>query len=318
MPGSKLKENLKSTIQDSAKNPDDKNLSNKIANTNVFEQARQNSLENDQLATNVERIKPGEQKKAIVDEVAKKTANKNTNSRKIEKTPFGNKQITPPDVRQKRNYMSSSALVISIVAALIAGYSVYKQGDIQSELTKTTDSLNMGMYNLAGKSENFTKEILILNERVTINARSLAALDAIHVHIAGIDKQIEDKHEEIEIMKGRIDRHDKTFETHATELKELGFKIKKFTARRVTPSESTKKVTIVKKAYDNPNKLNGAVVASIDIWGTQQSVMLHNESGKWIPMSIGDYYKGWRLSGLMGSEAVFKKGKKIRKLTIEE
>ncbi len=32
---------------------------------------------------------------------------------------------------------------------------------------------------------------------------------------------------------------------------------------------------------------------------------------------LGDYYKGWKLSGVMGSEAVFKKGRKIRKLAIE-
>jgi hypothetical protein len=277
-----------------------------------------------QLDTKAENNKPGERKEvSATDTAAKKATDKkpidNTvANRKIEKAPSSKKPVKSPAIKNKpkKNYMGGSTLALSILAVLVAGYSMVEQKQSQAVMTETLDMVTTDMGDLNLKSDELKVDLIKVQDKVQLNTNNIAKFETIQDYIADLDKQINDKLEEIEIIKGRMDRHDKTLEQHGDELKKLGIKIKKYTARRAPAKKAVKRVA-AKKAYDDPTKLKDAVVASIDTWGTQPSVMLRNDRGNWIPMSMGDYYKGWKLSGVMGDEAIFKKGKKLRRLTIE-
>lgn len=283
-----------------------------------FEQASK-STSSDQLSSKIEAIKPGGQKVPVSGTTAKKSSDNTVASRKIEKAPTtSDKPIKIPAVKQKNktNYMGITTLAISIIAILATGYSIVDQKQSQAVFKESLDMVSTDMSELSLKSDDLAVSLIKVQDKVQLNTNNIAKFDTIQDYIADLDKQIEDKLEEIEIMKGRMDRHDITLESHGNELKELGIKIKKYSVSRAPVKKATKKVA-VKTVYDDPTKLKDAVVASIDTWGTQPYVMLRNDRGDWIPLAMGDYYKGWRLSGVMGSEAVFKKGRKIRKLAIE-
>jgi len=322
MSESKLKESLTSLInsgEEKGSSPEEnnKNASKEDVGAKEFAQASKSAPSN-QLSSKIETIEPGEEKPADPAKTAKKSSDNTVASRKIEKAPSSDKPIKVPAVKQKdkRNYMGGITLAISIIAILAAGYSIVEQKQSQAAFRESLDLVSTDMNELSLKSDDIAVSIIKVQDKVQHNTNNIAKFDTIQDYIADLDKQIEDKLEEIEIIKGRMDRHDKTLEAHGNELKELGIKIKKYSVRRAPAKKSTKKVA-VKKVYDDPSKLKDAVVASIDTWGTQPYVMLRNEKGDWIPMAMGDYYKGWKLSGVMGSEAVFKKGRKIRKLAIE-
>lgn len=322
MSESKLKESLTSLInsgEEKGSSPEEnnKNASKEDVGAKEFAQASKSAPSN-QLSSKIETIEPGEEKPADPAKTAKKSSDNTVASRKIEKAPSSDKPIKVPAVKQKdkRNYMGGITLAISIIAILAAGYSIVEQKQSQAAFRESLDLVSTDMNELSLKSDDLAVSIIKVQDKVQLNTNNIAKFDTIQDYIADLDKQIEDKLEEIEIIKGRMDRHDKTLEAHGNELKELGIKIKKYSVRRAPAKKSTKKVA-VKKVYDDPSKLKDAVVASIDTWGTQPYVMLRNEKGDWIPMAMGDYYKGWKLSGVMGSEAVFKKGRKIRKLAIE-
>lgn len=332
MSESKLKESLTSLINSGeekrgAPDANNKNASKEDVGAKEFDQAIKNTSKS-QLSSKIETIKPGEQesvdsakteKKAPVSiETAKKATENTVANRKIEKASTSDKPIKVPTIKQKnkRNYMGGATLAISIIAILAAGYSIVEQKQSQAVFQESLDVVSTDTNELSLKSDDLAVSIIKVQDKVHLNTNNIVKFDTIQDYIADLDKQIEDKLEEIEIMKGRMDRHDKTLEDHGNELKELGIKIKKYSVRRTPAKKATKKVA-AKKVYDDPTKLKDAVVASIDTWGTQPYVMLRNEKGDWIPMAMGDYYKGWKLSGVMGSEAVFKKGRKIRKLAIE-
>lgn len=329
MPESKLKQTLKTSLLNNEEKTggDTEKEESAVENSDEFDQASKNTSKSP-LSSEIETIKPGEQevveiakkeKKApVAIETAKKAADKTVASRKIEKASTREKPIKVPAVKQKskRNYMGGATLALPIIAILAVGYSIVDQKQSQAVFQESLDVINTDMNDLSLKSDDLAVSIIKVQDKVQLNTNNIAKFDTIQDYIADLDKQIEDKLEEIDIIKGRMDRHDKTLEAHGNELEELGIKIKKYSVRRAPTKKATKKVA-VKKVYDDPTKLKDAVVASIDTWGTQPYVMLRNDRGEWIPMAMGDYYKGWKLSGVMGDEAVFKKGRKIRKLAIE-
>ena len=329
MAESKLQKSLSNTLLGTGADDEDKNDIKEVKVGNVaaaiegkgdeFEQASKAESSKPQLDTKAESNKPGEQKKESATETtAKKATDKTVASRKIEKAPSSKKPVKSPAIKNKpkRNYMGGSALALSILAVLAAGYSIVEQKQSQAVFTESLDVVTMDMGDLNLKSDELKVDLIKVQDKVQLNTNNIAKFETIQDYIADLDKQINDKLEEIEIIKGRMDRHDKTLEQHGNELKKLGIKIKKYTARRAPSKKAVKRVA-AKKVYDDPTKLKDAVVASIDTWGTQPSVMLRNDRGNWIPMSMGDYYKGWKLSGILGDEAIFKKGKKLRRLTIE-
>jgi hypothetical protein len=333
MSESKLKQTLKTSLLNNEEKADGdiEKKQSAVENSDEFDQASKNTSKSP-LSSEIETIKPGEQevveiakkeKKApVAIETAKKatdkSADKTVASRKIEKASTSEKPVKVPAVKQKskRNYMGGATLVLPIIAILAVGYLIVDQKQSQAVFQESLDVINTDMNDLSLKSDDLAVSIIKVQDKVQLNTNNIAKFDTIQDYIVDLDKQIENKLEEIDIIKGRMDRHDKTLEAHGNELKKLGIKIKKYSVRRAPTKKATKKVA-VKKVYDDPTKLKDAVVASIDSWGTQPYVMLRNDRGEWIPMAMGDYYKGWKLSGVMGDEAVFKKGRKIRKLAIE-
>ena len=285
-----------------------------------FNQASK-SASNSQLSSSIETIKPGEQKTPDSSTTAKRPFDNTVANRKIEKAVTSDKPINIPAVKhkKKRNYMGGTTLAISIIAILTSGYAIVEQKQNEAVFQENLDVISAEMSELSLKSDDLAVSIIKVQDKVQLNTNNLTKFDTLQDYIADLEKQIENKLEEREIIQGlkdRIDLHDKTLESHGNELKELGIKIKKYSVRKAPTKKATKNVA-VKKVYNDPTKLKDAVVASIDTWGTQPYVMLRDDRGAWIPMAMGDYYKGWKLSGVMGSEAVFKKGSNIRKLAIE-
>ena len=77
------------------------------------------------------------------------------------------------------------------------------------------------------------------------------------------------------------------------------------------------RTTAPRTQLQSTTTLEGATLASIDMWGTQPYVVLRDNAGGWVPLQAGDTYRGWFLESASGSEAVFKAGTKTRRMSVE-
>ena len=146
----------------------------------------------------------------------------------------------------------------------------------------------------------------------------MVSIDAIRKDIQELQATISAMRGELNGFKGSLEDNSASIDSHQKQIDELSDQIKKLNARAASAPKKVVQKAPVKKVNTDPSLIEGAYVASIDLWGTQPYVMLREENGSWVPLTMGDYYKGWRLEGAIGSEAVFQNGSKTKRLTIKE
>ena len=127
---------------------------------------------------------------------------------------------------------------------------------------------------------------------------------------------------EMNELKSRLDASDKSIKEQRSQVQAMQEQLETIRHRPVkTPVKSKKARTPIsstRKTYLNSNYLEGASVASIDNWGSKQYVVLREQNGNWIPLKKRDYYKGWMLDQISSNQAVFRKNKQVRKLSVKE
>ena len=309
MSKSKLGQSLMRTI-DGGKSKDESIIDNGV--DDAFEQASQNDSVREFGETENDASIPEEPQIGNTDEII-------SSGEPIE-APVRAKpeKVKAPKQKKGGGFVVVIAVLLSFVALGIAGYSVINQKAIQVAAQKNMESLDTAIGSLNTKTDELTANLAGTQKDVLTNSDRLVAVDGIRKDIQNMQETISGLRSELDGFKGDLVSQGTSIEKHQKEIDELGEQIKKLNARAASVPKKVVQRTPVKKANTDPSLIEGAYVASIDLWGTQPYVMLREENGSWVPLTMGDYYKGWRLEGAIGSEAVFQKGSKTKRLTIKE
>lgn len=227
-------------------------------------------------------------------------------------------KVKAPKQKKTGSFIGVIALLVSVSAAGIAGYSVINQKAGQTAAMNSVDSLDAAIGTLNTRTDELTAELAGTQKGVQSNSDRLVSIDAIRKDIQELQATISAMRGELNGIKGSLEDNSASIDSHQKQIDELSDQIKKLNARAASAPKKVVQKEPVKKVNTDPSLIEGAYVASIDLWGTQPYVMLREENGSWVPLTMGDYYKGWRLEGAIGSEAVFQNGSKTKRLTIKE
>ena len=228
------------------------------------------------------------------------------------------KKVKAPTQKKPGSFIGVIALLVSVGAAGIAGYSVINQKSGQAAAMNSMESLDSAIGTLNTRTDELTAELAGTQKAVQSNSDSLVGVDGIRKNIQELQATISAVRGELNAFKGSLEANSASIDSHQKQIDELSDQIKKLNARAASAPKKVVQKAPVKKVNTDPSLIEGAYVASIDLWGTQPYVMLREENGSWVPLTMGDYYKGWRLEGAIGSEAVFQNGSKTKRLTIKE
>lgn len=232
-------------------------------------------------------------------------------------------------IKQKKGggFIGVVTLLLSLIALGLAGFSVVSQKASQMAVRKDMESLDSAIGSLKSTVESMTAKFSDTQKEVQSNTSQIAEL-------AGVNQEVKSLREDsialigkVDRMSGVLDSRDESMDKYQIRFNELEAQIKKLRERKAKAERKQKLARSQQQAANNkksqeevsdPSMLESAYLASIDTWGTQTSVMLREGDGGWIPMSVGDYYKGWRFQGAADGKAVFKNDFKTKELAIRE
>lgn len=227
-------------------------------------------------------------------------------------------KLKAPKNSKPGGLMSAIALLVSVGALGVAGYSVISQKSGQEAALKNVESLDVAIGHLNTRADELTADLSGAQKSVQSNADRLVSIEGIRKDLQIMNTTVSAMRGELDGLKGKLEANTTSIGKHQQRISELNDELKKLNARAASAPKRVVQKAPVQQVSTNPSDLEGAYVASIDLWGTQPSVMLRETNGNWIPLTRGDYYKGWRLEGADGYEAVFQQGAKTKRLTVKE
>lgn len=229
------------------------------------------------------------------------------------------KIVKPPKQKKSGGFAGPLALLVSLSAAGIAGYSVVSQKTGHSATQGTIESLTADLGSLTTRLDQVAPELAGLRNSIQSNSDRLNVVEADQNDVNVLQITVSTMSEDLASMKADLKAKDAEIDQSIKQLSDLSGQVQKLSQKpvaaapvKVLPRESVAPMNTVS------NQIEGAYVASIDLWGTQPNVMLRDIQGRWVPLSMGDSYRGWRLEGAMGSEAVFQNGSKTLKVRVKE
>lgn len=214
------------------------------------------------------------------------------------------------------------SIILALVAVVSSGYSVMNQKLADSAMISNFEDLELVVGRLSGKTDQLTVDLSGAETQIQSNKEHLGEIDVLRGDVQIIRSTISDIRSELEGFKTSLQSQGEILDEQQKTLKGFGDQIKKLKVS--TKATKAPKKVVRKEPVKNttnrpdPNRLEGAAVASIDLWGTQPYVMLRENDGSWVPLTMGDFYKGWQLTGAVGTEAIFKRGSKTKRLAIKE
>lgn len=212
--------------------------------------------------------------------------------------------------------LGGSALVVSLLALSVAGVIGFQQIDSDSQIRQTVFGLQESITELVTQNSEISQSLTQTQSSVAENTARLSDMEQFRSDLSAMSTVLENIQVELGGIKTTLGDHRKILDEHRLDIDGVSKEVK-------TLSERPAK-TIVKtiqapapKPVTNVQTLEGATVASIDMWGVEPYVVLQDSSGGWVPLKVGDYYRGWKLQGAVNGEAVFKAGSKVRRLSVE-
>lgn len=227
-------------------------------------------------------------------------------------------KLKAPKKSKLSGLMSAIALLVSVGALGVAGYSVISQKSGKEAALKNVESLDVAIGHLNTRADELTADLSGTQKTIQSNADHLVSIEGIRKDLQILNTTVSDMRGESDGLKGKLETNTTSIGKHQQQISELNEKLKKLNARAVSAPKKVVQKAPAQQVSTNSSDLEGVYVASIDLWGTQPSVMLRETNGNWIPLTRGDYYKGWRLEGADGYEAVFQQGTKTKRLTVKE
>lgn len=237
-----------------------------------------------------------------------------TVSRKPEKV----KKPKKPSNNKTGGIILGAAMLVSIVAIGIAVFSLFTQRASHSETVATYSSIEEAIGSLTTKTDEMTVDLSGAKKNIQSNQEKIALVEGVRLDVNAVQDAIQDLKKEMASLNSKLDKNTQGIDENKNSINKLSKDVESISNRPAPKVQSSKIAPAKKRVSYDPSMLEDATLASIDQWGTQSYVMLRNTSGEWIPLTSGDYYKGWRFIGSDGNEASFKRGSKTRRLVIQE
>jgi hypothetical protein len=225
--------------------------------------------------------------------------------KKASKTPGGGGKL-----------LGGSALVVSLLALSVAGVVGFKQLDSDSQIRQTVFGLQESISDLVTQDGEITQSLAQTQSAVSENTARISDIEQFRSDLATMSTVLDSIQNELSGIKTTLGDHREILDEHRLDIDVVSKEVKTLSERpartvvKTVPAPAPQPVAEVQT-------LEGATVASIDMWGVEPYVVLQDASGGWVPLKVGDYYRGWKLQGAVNGEAVFKAGSKVRRLSVE-
>jgi hypothetical protein len=299
MPKSRLSNALLQTIQGGKSVKTDKN---------VFDQAKSNDYILDTNDDHEPMIGEAEETDIEVEPVVPEKSDRIVQKREIQ-----------PKRKANGAALNVLTILVSISAIGVAGYAIYNQAGIESKITTEANRLNLSVGDLNQRTDNLMVDFAQAEQSINKNRISIASIDGIRSNMTQQQNTLADFRAELASIKSAQDQLTTSMNDNTTGMATISRAVQALKARpvpiaRPAAPRPTPRLVVV----EMPNQIEGAVIGSIDVWGTEQYIMLREQSGSWYPLAEGDTYKDWRFSGLEVDTAIFTNGSRTKKMTIVE
>lgn len=231
------------------------------------------------------------------------------------------KKLRKPDGRWKLNGVgvaASIAVAISFFSVTLSSYAIRSQDRIEELSKNGIEYLENAVGTLTSRTDELAADLNGAKRTIEENSASAGRLETVISEIEGVKVAISNIKSEMLEARSALDDQKNALALQKAQVRELEVRNVEITkAAKASPKASPKKA-YVEQSKDHTS-LEGAIVASIDTWGAQPYVMLRESDGDWVPLTMGDLYKGWRFTGAISSDgALFKKGNKTKKLKVDQ
>jgi hypothetical protein len=173
------------------------------------------------------------------------------------------------------------------------------------------------IFDLNLRNEEITKGLSDTRLSVQNNDARIATLGQVQSDIQVIRSALTGVQDELIDIRAGLDSQKQVLDEYRSDI-DLVSKEMKTLSERPPVRQVVREVRTAPQAKARPTgTLEGATLASIDMWGSQPYVVLRDDAGAWVPLQAGDTYRGWFLQSASGNEAVFKAGTETRRMAVE-
>jgi archaellum component FlaC len=209
------------------------------------------------------------------------------------------------------------AVVISLLALLVSVYIGVQQSSGDEGIHQSMMGMTESIFDLNLRNEEITKGFSDTRLSVQNNDGRIATLGQVHSDIQVIRSALNGVQDELIDIRAVLDNQEKVLDEHRSDIDLVSQEVKTL-SERPPVRQVVREVRTAPQAKAQPaGTLEGATLASIDMWGSQRYVVLRDDAGAWVPLQAGDTYRGWFLQSASGNEAVFKAGTKTRRMAVE-
>lgn len=212
--------------------------------------------------------------------------------------------------------LGGSALVVSLLALGVSGVLGFNQLDSGSQIRQTVFGLQESIADLVTQDGEITQSLAQAQLAVSENTARISDIEQFRSDLTTMSTVLDSIENELGDIKTTLGDHQKTLDEHRLDIDVVSKDVKTLSERPVRTVVKTLP-TPAPQTVAEVQTLEGATVASIDMWGVEPYVVLQDSSGGWVPLKVGDYYRGWKLQGAVNGEAIFKVGSKVRRLRVE-
>lgn len=212
-----------------------------------------------------------------------------------------------------------AALLFSLVAVAIGAFSIVSQKQFIAINDVNRDSVEQAIGSLTAKTDALSVEVMGAQKEISLNSDAISSLETLSTETAGYEASLEAMRSNITELKQSVESNSKAIGEQQLSIASAKESLEQLSNKMVIQRQPVRKAPQVRTDINTTTTLlEGASVASIDSWGTQTNVMLKESDGNWLPLSEGDYFKGWRLEGTEEGVAVFRRGDKTTKVIVEQ
>ena len=231
-------------------------------------------------------------------------------------------KIKPTRPKSNGKIIGIFSLIVSVAAVGIASYTAIAIKSEKNNAIASQEKTDEAIGQLNKTTTELSSDLSKTKRNVESVTAQKAQMAEFNKGMGLLKSDISLIKNEMNELKSRLEASDKSIKEQRSQVQAMQEQLETIRHRPVkTPVKSKKARTPIsstRKTYLNSNYLEGASVASIDNWGSKQYVVLREQNGNWIPLKKRDYYKGWMLDQISSNQAVFRKNKQVRKLSVKE
>jgi len=237
----------------------------------------------------------------------------------VSPTPNKRKPVDKPGAVKSGGGMilGGIAVVISLSAFLVSVYIGVQQNSGDEGIRQSMVGMTESIFDLNLRNEEITKGLSDTRLSVQNNDARIATLGQVQSDIQVIRNALTGVQDELIDIRAGLDSQKQVLDEYRSDI-DLVSKEMKTLSERPPVRQVVREVRTAPQAKARPTgTLEGATLASIDMWGSQPYVVLRDDAGAWVPLQAGDTYRGWFLQSASGNEAVFKAGTETRRMAVE-